>query len=412
MRCGLLGEHLSHSFSPQIHARLGNYAYTLFEVPPEGLENFLRNGPWDAINVTIPYKRAVMPFCTALSPAAQSMGSVNTLLRQPDGSLWGDNTDLDGFSWLLDRNGGIAPGEKALVLGTGGASQTVQAVLRARGAHVVAISRQGPETYEDLYRHRDTIVLVNATPVGMFPDNGRCLVNLEELPRLQCVLDLIYNPARTALLLAAEARNIRWENGLSMLVGQAKRAAELFTGTSLPASRCREILEELRRDSENIVLIGMPGCGKSTVGRLLAQMLGRPFVDADAEVEARVGNISAFFTAHGEAAFRREETAVLAELGKRTGCVIATGGGCVIRRENFPLLRQNGRLVWLRRPLERLPVAGRPVSQATDLATLYARRAPLYARWSDLAIDAQAGARATAEALCKRLGQTPVGGCL
>lgn len=399
MRCGLLGEHLGHSFSPRIHALLGSYSYALFEVPPGELEEFLLRGPWDGINVTIPYKRAVLPYCAALSDTARRMGSVNTLLRRPDGSLFGDNTDFDGFSWLLDRNGGIAPGEKALVLGTGGASQTVQAVLRERGAQVVAISRQGENRYDTLPLHADAALLVNATPVGMYPHNGERLVCLDALPRLRCVLDLIYNPARTPLLLDAQARGLRQENGLSMLVAQAKRAAERFTGAAIDDARCAQILGQLARQQENLVLIGMPGCGKTTVGRRVAAALGRPFFDADEELVRHIGNIPAFFARCGEEAFRREETQTLAELGKRTGCVIATGGGCVTRPENYPLLRQNGRLLWLRRPLEQLPVAGRPVSQATAPQALYAARAPLYESWSEGAVDARAGAKATARAV-------------
>ena len=229
-----MGEHLGHSWSPQIHHFLGNYTYDLFEVAPSKLGHFLKSGSFDGINVTIPYKKSVIPYCSELSSAARAMGSVNTIVRRADGSLYGDNTDMDGFLWLLNRMGGIRPGEKALVLGSGGASSTVQAVLRSLGARVVQISRSGPENYSNYDRHGDAALLVNATPVGMYPRNGECLMDLGKLPVLRCVLDLVYNPLRTRLLLEAAGRSIPCENGLPMLVAQAKKASELFTGNQLP----------------------------------------------------------------------------------------------------------------------------------------------------------------------------------
>lgn len=398
MRCGLLGEHLTHSYSPQIHALLGDYSYELFEVAPEKLGEFLQAGEFDGLNVTIPYKRAVIPYCAELSAAAREMGSVNTLLRRPDGTLYGDNTDLDGFRWLLARGGGIRPGEKALVLGTGGASQTVQAVLRAAGAEVAVLSRRGESNYATLPRHADARLVVNATPVGMYPNNGARLIDLAQLPQCRCVLDLIYNPARTRLLLDAAARGIRCENGLSMLVAQAKRAAELFTGRDIPDAACTDILRRMEAQMHNLILVGMPGSGKTTVGSLLAVSLGRPFYDADGEIEKRLGcSIPAFFAQRGEAAFRAVETEVLAELGKRSGCVIATGGGCVTRGENYDLLHQNGEIIWLRRSLTELPVEGRPVSQSRSLPELYREREPAYRRFADLCADNEATPEAAVE---------------
>lgn len=404
MRCGLLGEHLRHSYSPQIHALLGNYSYDLFEVAPENLERFLKSDRFDALNVTIPYKKAVMAYCSELSETAQRMGSVNTLLRRKDGTLYGDNTDFDGFSWLLARNGGIQPGEKALVFGTGGASVTVQTVLRSCGAEVVAISRSGEHNYSTLSQHRDAVLAVNATPVGMYPNNGQKLIDLAELPNLRCVLDLIYNPANTRLLLDAQARGIRSENGLSMLVAQAKRAAELFTGAEIPDSRCDEILCKLRLQMQNIILIGMPGCGKSTVGKLLAQALDRPFFDADREIEVLIGcDIPTYFAKHGEAAFRQRETEVLSELGKRSGCVIATGGGCVTQEENYPLLHQNGTVFWLKRELSCLPSDGRPISQTTPIQALYAQRKALYEQFCDRIVTNDTEPRDAVDAILRAI---------
>lgn len=398
MRCGLLGEHLTHSYSPQIHALLGDYSYELFEVAPEKLGEFLQAGEFDGLNVTIPYKRAVIPYCAELSAAAREMGSVNTLLRRPDGTLYGDNTDLDGFRWLLARGGGIRPGEKALVLGTGGASQTVQAVLRAAGAEVAVLSRRGESNYATLPRHADARLVVNATPVGMYPNNGARLIDLAQLPQCRCVLDLIYNPARTRLLLDAAARGIRCENGLSMLVAQAKRAAELFTGRDIPDAACTDILRRMEAQMHNLILVGMPGSGKTTVGSLLAVSLGRPFYDADGEIEKKLGcSIPAFFAKRGEVAFRAIETEVLAELGKRSGCVIATGGGCVTRGENYDLLHQNGEIIWLRRSLTELPVEGRPVSQSRSLPELYREREPAYRRFADFCVENEAAPEAAVE---------------
>lgn len=398
MRCGLLGEHLTHSYSPQIHALLGDYSYELFEVAPEKLGEFLQAGEFDGLNVTIPYKRAVIPYCAELSAAAREMGSVNTLLRRPDGTLYGDNTDLDGFRWLLARGGGIRLGEKALVLGTGGASQTVQAVLRAAGAEVAVLSRRGESNYATLLRHADARLVVNATPVGMYPNNGARLIDLAQLPQCRCVLDLIYNPARTRLLLDAAARGIRCENGLSMLVAQAKRAAELFTGRDIPDAACTDILRRMEAQMHNLILVGMPGSGKTTVGSLLAVSLGRPFYDADGEIEKKLGcSIPAFFAQRGEAAFRVIETEVLAELGKRSGCVIATGGGCVTRGENYDLLHQNGEIIWLRRSLTELPVEGRPVSQSRSLPELYREREPAYRRFADFCVENEAAPEAAVE---------------
>ena len=387
MRCGLLGEHLSHSYSPRIHRELGDYSYDLFEVPPCDLERFLKEEAFSGLNVTIPYKKAVMPYCTELSETARAMGCVNTILRRSDGTLYGENTDASGFAWLLDRNGGIRPGEKALVLGSGGAAGTVCRVLESRGARPLMISRRGENNYGTLYSHKDAVLLVNATPVGMYPHNGESLVDLTRLPGLRCVLDLIYNPSRTRLLLDAEALGLQWENGLSMLVAQAGKAAELFTGTPSSPEKWDNILWKLKAEMENLILIGMPGCGKSTLGRALAQRLNRPFVDADEELAKEIGDIPTFFAQHGEEAFRKKETEVLARLGKASGLVIATGGGCVTREENYPLLHQNGKILRIHRSLRDLPTKGRPISQSTDLTLLFQKRDPLYARFADTCVE-------------------------
>ena len=387
LRCGLLGEHLRHSYSPEIHAMLGAYSYDLFEIPPEGLADFLHGAAWDGLNVTIPYKRAVVPFCAALSPMAKQTGSVNTLVRRADGTLYGANTDAGGFRLLLERGGGIAPGEKALVLGSGGASQTVQAVLRAQGAEVVVISRRGPVTYDMIEQHADARLVVNATPVGMYPENGISPLDLRRVPQCRCVLDLVYNPARTALLQQADRLGLRAENGLSMLAEQARCAAELFLQRPIDPARTAVITDTLQKRMRNLILIGMPGCGKSSIGQALANTLHRPFIDADAEIVRRAGcSIPEIFAKDGEPGFRKIESAVLADLGKASGTILATGGGCVTRPENYPSLHQNGRIVWLTRPLELLPTDGRPMSQANPLAALWETRKALYEQFSDVTV--------------------------
>ena len=389
MRCGLLGKTLGHSYSPQIHAQLGDYSYELFEKQPEELENFLRHGEFDALNVTIPYKKAVLPYCAVLSDAVKAIGSANTLVRQPDGTLFADNTDAFGFSCIADECGVDIAGKKALVFGSGGASVTAQYVLKTRGAReVLVISRSGEHNYENLDKNADAEILVNTTPLGMYPNNGASPADLTRFPHCEAVLDVVYNPARTALLLQAEALGIPHAGGLLMLVAQAKRASELFTGSAIADTRIGEIYRTLAVQMQNIVLVGMPGCGKSSIGTLLAEKLDRPFLDADTEIEQAAGMpIPDFFRLHGEDAFRDLESRVLAELGKRSGAVIATGGGAVLREENYAALHQNGTIVWLTRDLARLPIDGRPVSQSTSLDALFAARKARYERFADHIID-------------------------
>ena len=405
MRCGLLGKTLGHSYSPQIHAQLGDYRYELFEKQPEELENFLRHGEFDALNVTIPYKKAVLPYCAALSDAVKAIGSANTLVRLPDGTLFADNTDAFGFSCIADECGVDIAGKKALVFGSGGASVTAQYVLKTRGARaVLVISRSGEHNYENLAENADAEILVNTTPLGMYPNNGASPVDLTRFPRCEAVLDVVYNPARTALLLQAEALGIPHAGGLLMLVAQAKRASELFTGSAIADTRIGEIYRTLAVQMQNIVLVGMPGCGKSSIGTLLAEKLDRPFLDADAEIEKAAGMpIPDFFKLYGEAAFRDLESRVLAELGKRSGAVIATGGGAVLREENYAALHQNSTIVWLTRDLARLPIDGRPVSQATSLDALFAARKARYERFADHIIDNNGAPDETVRAILEAL---------
>ena len=398
MRAGLLGRKLGHTFSPRIHSFFGDYSYDLFEVEPERLDAFMQGDTFDAMNVTIPYKKAVIPHCTELSPAAKAIGSVNTIVRRGDGTLFGDNTDAAGFRAMLERLHLKCSGKKALVLGSGGASLTVQHVLREAGAQVIVISRSGEDNYENLDRHADAAILVNTTPVGMYPHCGESAVELNRLPRLEAVLDLIYNPARTKLLLDAQERNIPCLGGLTMLVEQARAASERFTGASIPLEKSNEVLKLLQAETQNIVLIGMPGCGKSSIGRILAKKTGRKLVDADSAIVDKIGmSIPEYFASHTEAEFRAVETEVLSELGKQSGLIIATGGGCVTQARNLPLLRQNGKLFFLKRDLKLLPKAGRPLSQANSLEKMYEVRLPLYRAFADAEINNMASPNACAD---------------
>ncbi len=398
MQCGLLGEKLKHSYSPQIHHFLGEYTYSLFEKQPQELENFLRTGDFSGLNVTIPYKKSVIPFCERLSPRAQQLGAVNTIIRETGGTLVGHNTDYFGFSSMVERCGIDVSGKKALVLGSGGASNTAAAVLRELGADVVVISRSGENNYTNLSRHQDAALIVNATPVGMYPETGKSPVDLTAFSHLEAVLDLIYNPARTQLLLDAEKLGIPCMNGLWMLVAQAWESAQWFTGKTIDPGLIARIYEILRRQMENLVLVGMPGSGKSTVGKILANSLGKRFVDADSEIEKTAGcSIPEIFAAQGESGFRKLETDVLEKLGKLSGLVIATGGGCVTRGENYPLLHQNGTIIWIKRPIDLLPTNGRPLSLRGSLGEMYSIREPMYRRFADLSVENDRSPADTAE---------------
>ena len=384
MRCGLLGEKLLHSYSPQIHKFFGNYSYQLFEKSLQELPIFLRDGDFTGLNITMPYKKAVIPFCTQLSDCAQKLGAVNTIIKCADGSLFGHNTDYFGFHSLLIHSGLNLQNKKVLVLGSGGASVTAVTVLKELGAIPIVISRNGQYHYQNLHLHRDASVIVNTTPVGMYPNTGFAPIALDDFPVLEGVLDVIYNPARTKLLLDAEKKGLVTENGLWMLVAQAKQSAELFLGRSLSDDLILSTYNALQKQTENTVLIGMPGCGKSTVGHYLATITGKIFVDTDKIIEQRTGRkIPDLFRECGENYFRSIESAVLEEMGKQSGLIIATGGGCVTRSENYDFLHQNGRIFWLQREISLLPTDGRPLSQTYSVENMYKVREPLYKCFAD-----------------------------
>ncbi len=380
---GLLGGKLSHSYSPQIHNLLGEYEYKLFEREEYEVASFLAEENFEAINVTIPYKNTVMPYLAEISDEAKKIGSVNTITRTEKG-LRGDNTDYYGFSYMLQKSGIDVKGEKCLILGSGGASVTALAVLTDLGALPIVISRSGENNYNNIDRHKDAAVIVNTTPVGMYPSNGVSPVELSLFPQLRGVVDMIYNPCRTALILQAEDRGIPAISGLSMLVAQAKRANEFFFRRPLPDNITEKVIAGIRKTLENVILIGMPGCGKSTAGQALAERLGLSFADTDAEIEKMTGRTPAqIIREEGEDAFRKIEHEAARELGKRSGTVIATGGGIVTRPENRDPLRQNGTVIYLKRPIEKLAVNGRPLSAQNGVESLFQRRRPLYESWAE-----------------------------
>ena len=404
---GVIGRKLGHSYSPQIHAELGDYAYGVYEMEPEELESFLHTTDLDGFNVTIPYKKAVIPHLCRISREAELLGSVNTVVRTPEG-LYGDNTDYYGFSYMLEKSGFSLAGKKALVLGNGGVCPTVCAVLSDRGAgEVVVISRSGENNYDNLDRHADAALIVNTTPVGMYPEAGVSpLETLDIFPRLECVLDLIYNPFQTALMAQAQAKGIASLGGISMLVAQAKRASELFVQTDIADAVTERVVASIVCRQRNIVLIGMPGCGKSTLGRALAKKLDRTFVDTDEEIVKEAGRpIPEIFANEGEDAFRRLESRVLARVGKQSAQVIATGGGVVTREENYPSLSQNGVLIFIERELSQLARDGRPLSLNNSLEEMYAKRLPLYRRFADGTVFGNGNVEETTEKLMEAVNE-------
>lgn len=404
-RYGLLGKTLKHSYSPEIHAMLGDYSYKLFETPEENLSAFLQSGEFDGLNVTMPYKKQVIPFLSDLSETARRTGSVNTIKADENG-LHGFNTDYAGFLWMLADAGIDVKEKKCVVLGNGGASATVQTALADAGAAKVAVISHKDNNKETLLALSDYDILVNTTPVGMFPGNGESPVDLSLFSRLSGVADIVFNPLKTALVLQAEALGVPYAVGLPMLVAQAKRSAEIFTGLPISDEKIKLVTGVLKRKEQNIVLIGMPGCGKTTIARQLATRLHRPFFDADKVIAERAGrSIPDIFAESGEEAFRKIEREVLSDLGKKNGIVLSTGGGCVTQPQNDTFLKQNGLLLFLERPLQELATDGRPLSQSPEaLAAMYAGRLPLYRAWADHSFANDSSPARMAAKILKQIG--------
>ena len=398
---GLIGRKLGHSISPEIHAALGNPHYSLYELEPEELPVFLADPRLKALNVTIPYKIDVIPLCKTLDPLAEAIGSVNTLVRQNDGSWKGYNTDAYGLRCMMRAGGLSFDKANVLVLGNGGVSQTIQAIAKLDGcAKLTVLDLKGTEyTYDDLPQfYADTTLIVNATPVGMYPNAGKSLVDLTNFPQLKGVADVIYNPARTALLLQAKSLGIPCAGGLTMLVAQAKQAAEHFFGKAIDDAKIAEIGSVMQRDAENIVLIGMPGSGKSCIGDALGRLTGRQVIDLDAEIVKKAGKpIPEIFAESGEDGFRKIESEVVREQSAHRGVILVTGGGVITRAENEAPLRSNGRICQICRPVSELSREGRPLSIGADLTQMEAVRMPLYKQFADTEIENNSTPEAAAE---------------
>ena len=382
---GLLGRTLGHTYSPMIHSALGNPQYTTFEVEPTDVQAFFQRPDLQGLNITIPYKVDAMHACDHLSDIAKSIGCVNTMVRQTDGSWYGTNTDYDGFLATLDWSGIEVANKHCLILGDGASSNTVHVALERLGAaSITHISRHHFPTYEHIAQFYERAqVIINCTPVGMYPHCPDQSIRLAPFTHLEGVIDLVYNPHRTAILIESESLNIPHVNGLVFLLAQAIAASALFLHRTYDESILSDLYKQFRRNQENIILVGMPGSGKSTIGQSLAKLTGRTLVDIDPLITEEVGSISDYILTHGEPAFRAIESNIIADVGKQTGLIISTGGGAITIPENFAPLRQNGRIYEIYRPLEELDTTGRVLSSGgiERLQQLYTVRAPLYARF-------------------------------
>lgn len=404
MRRGLIGEHLGHSYSKRIHEVLGGYAYDLIEVRPCDLDAFIKNKDFAALNVTIPYKKTVIPYLDELDERARRIGAVNTIVND-HGKLTGYNTDAYGFRFMLESAGITIRGRKVMMLGNGGAAQAVQAVLQELGAREIIKVKQSPSsetlTYEQAYRdHPDTQVIVNTSPVGMSPDRDGIPIDFTCFNQLESVADVIYNPHRTRLIVEAQARGCQTAGGLVMLVAQAAEAIRLFAGKQITEAEILNLSAELARETMNLVLIGMPGSGKSTLANWLGKLSGRPVVDSDQEIIRRIGMpIRDYFNQAGEDSFRSIEEEVIQELTGLSGQIIATGGGVVKREVNVRRLRQSGKVVFLDRPLELLETdASRPLSpNRKALEKLAQERSGLYQKAADFRVLNEGSVQQTAE---------------
>ncbi len=412
MKYGLIGEHLKHSYSCEIHAQIADYEYELHEIPPSGLGGFLKKREFNAINVTIPYKQDVIPYLDEISDTAKRIGAVNTIVNR-NGRLYGDNTDFAGMLALAKHIGVDMKGRKVLILGTGGASKTGHALAEYMGAQsVYYVSRSGKDgsiTYEQaVTEHSDAQIIINATPVGMFPKQDGRPIDISAFPKLEGVIDAIYNPLRTNLILDAQERGIPAEGGLYMLSAQAVHASAVFRDIPLDESLVDKAFKSVKNDKQSIVLIGMPSSGKTTVGRILAEKCGKQLADTDEYIVRKIGMpISDFFAKHGEAEFRKIEKETVAELSATGGRIIATGGGAVLDAENVRALKQNGVLVFLdRRPENLIATDDRPLaSRRSALEKLYAERYDIYCAAAELHIDANTTPEAEADAILKELAK-------
>lgn len=406
MKYGLIGEKLGHSFSQEIHGRIADYEYELCEVARDEVDAFFENADFWGVNVTIPYKKTVISHLDYIDPAAEMIGAVNTVVNR-GGKLYGYNTDFSGMRALIRHANINTDGKKVAILGTGATSRTAEAVAKSMEAReIIKVSHSGSAgaiSYNELYeKHRDTEVIINTTPVGMYPNQNEFSVHPGRFGNLSGMVDVIYNPLRTHAVIEAESMSIPAVGGLYMLVAQAVAAAELFLDTELDASLTDKIYRELYRDKENIVLTGMPSSGKSTIGRELAQRLGKKLIDTDEEIARSIQmSISEFFSRYGEAKFRDLESEVIERAARENGAVISTGGGAVLRKSNVAALKQNGKIYFLNRSPELLiPTSDRPLSQSREaIYQRYSERFSIYKEAADVMIDADGEVNEIAEGI-------------
>ena len=390
MNIYLIAKKLSNSFSKPIHNELADYSYEYKELAENEVGEFLRRKEFDGLNVTIPYKQTVMEYMDEISPEVQRIGAVNTVLNK-NGKLIGYNTEYYGFLHQIKESGADIIGKDAVILGTGGAAKTVICVLSDMGARSVRTVTSAEIKAENMECYYNAQIIVNATPVGMYPETGNSPIDINDFKKCEAVLDLIYNPSKTKLILDAEKRGLKTANGLGMLVAQAKKASEIFTDKEIPDSEISRIKNIIEKNTKNIVLVGMPGSGKSTVGQYLAERIGREFYDSDEEISKKGETPAEIIEKYGEERFRSIETEILSELCKKSGCVIATGGGAVTREENYDIIQQNGTVVFIDRDIERLSTKGRPLSQGgiEKLQQMYEVRYPLYKKFSHFSVKSQ-----------------------
>ena len=402
MKFGLLGRTLGHSFSPRIHNALGNTNYELFEREPSQLQEFFANPELQGINITFPYKVNALEACDVVDPRAERIGCVNTMVRK-DGKWHGYNTDYDGFVFTLKHADIDVSGKECIILGDGASSATVHVALEDLGAKSIThLSRKTAPLYTDAPNYYETTqIIINCTPIGMYPHNPASLIDIMQFSKLEGVVDLIYNPRRTVLLLQAEMLDIPHCDGLPFLVAQGVEAANYFQGESFGTKEIEQILRDMRREKENIILIGMPGVGKTTVGKAIGKEMGRTCIDVDQELAKEIGDISTYITEQGEAAFREKEAEMIAKLGTETGLVISTGGGCVTVPKNYAHLRQNGRIYQLTQPVEKLSTSGRVLSGGgiERLRELEKTRTPMYESFAQCIVEHNRNAPETVAAI-------------